>query len=63
MVNGEYQLSPFKYPTSSINYKDVIDSIQLFNNFYGEVSSITMISQNKDFETSSVPWLPAVPFP
>ena len=55
LVNGEYQLSPFKYPTSSINYKDVIDSIQFFNNFYGEVSSITMISQNKDFETSSVP--------
>ena len=55
LINGENQLSPFKYPTDSINYKDNIDNIQFFNNFYGEVSSISMITQNKDFETSSVP--------
>ena len=55
LINGENHLSPFKYPTNSINYKDKIDSIQFFNNFYGEVSSIIMITQNKDFESSSVP--------
>ena len=55
LINGENQLSPFKYPTTSITYKDTIDSIQFFNNFYGEVSSITMLSQNKDFESSSIP--------
>ena len=55
LINGENQLSPFKYPTTSINYKDKIESIQFFNNFYGEVSSITILSQNKDFESSSVP--------
>ena len=55
LINGENNLSPFKYPTSSINYKDKIDSIDFFNNFYGEVSSITMLSQNKDFESSSIP--------
>ena len=55
LFNGENQLSPFKYPTTSINYKDKIESIQFFNNFYGEVSSITILSQNKDFESSSVP--------
>ena len=55
LVNGETQLSPAKYPTTSITYKDNIDSIELFNNFYGEVSSIVMLNQNKDFESSSVP--------
>ena len=55
LVNGENHLSPFKYPTSSINYKDKIESIHFFNNFYGEVSSIIMLSQNKDFESSSIP--------
>ena len=55
LINGENKLSPFKYPTTSLTYKDTINSIQFFNNFYGEVSSITMLSQNKDFESSSVP--------
>ena len=55
LINGENKLSPIKYPTESINYKDNIDNIQFFNNFYGEVSSISMITQNKDFESASVP--------
>ena len=55
LINGENNLTPFKYPTTSINYKDIIESIQFFNNFYGEISSIVMLSQNKDFESSAVP--------
>ena len=55
LLNGENHLIPFSYPTTSINYKDNIDSIQFFNNFFGEVSSMTMLSQNKDFETSLLP--------
>ena len=55
LVNGENSLTPFKYPTSSLNYKDKIESITFFNKFYGEVSSIIMLSQNKDFESSSIP--------
>ena len=55
LINGENHISPFKYPTTSINYKDFIQSIQFFNNFYGEVSSIIMLSQNKDLESSAVP--------
>ena len=52
LVNGETQLSPSKYPTTSITYKDNIGSIELFNNFFGEVSSIIMLNQNKDFESA-----------
>ena len=55
LINGENHISPFKYPTTAINYKDFIQSIQFFNNFYGEVSSIIMLSQNKDLESSAVP--------
>ena len=55
LVNGETQLSQLKYPTTSITYKDNIGSIELFNNFFGEVSSIIMLNQNKDFESASVP--------
>ena len=55
LLNGESHLIPVKYSSNNITYKDQIDSIIFFNNFYGEVSSISMISQNKDFESSSVP--------
>ena len=55
LINGENNLSPFKYPTSSINYKEKIDSIQFFNKFFGEVSSIAMLSSEKDLESSALP--------
>ena len=46
LINGENNLTPYNLPKPSINYKDKINSIQFFNNFYGEVSSITVL-QNK----------------
>ena len=55
LLNGESQLNPIKYPNTDITYKDKIDSIQFFNNFFGEVSSILLLSQNKDLESSLIP--------
>ena len=46
-VNGENHLIPFKLPSNSFSKKDNIKSISFFNNFYGEVSSIIMLSQNE----------------
>lgn len=45
MSNGENRLTPFKLPSPSIKYDDVIKSISFFDNFYGEVTSIIMLSQ------------------
>ena len=46
-VNGENHLIPFKLPSNSFSKKEYIKSISFFNNFYGEVGSIIMISQNE----------------
>ena len=55
LLNGENQLNnPIKYQNNEITSKDEIDNVQFFNNFFGEVSTISMISQNKDFESSSL---------
>ena len=45
MANGENRLTPFKLPAPSIKNDDTIKSISFFNNFYGEVTSIIMLSQ------------------
>ena len=45
MSNGENRLTPFKLPAPSIKYDDSIKSISFFDNFYGEVTSIIMLSQ------------------
>jgi hypothetical protein len=45
-INGDNNFTPFNLTKPSINHKDKINSIQFFNNFYGEVSSITIL-QNK----------------
>lgn len=55
LLNGENQLNnPIKYQNNEITSKDQIDNVQFFNNFFGEVSTISMISQSKDFESSSL---------
>ena len=46
-VNGENHLIPFKLPPNSFSKKDYIKSISFFNNFYGEVGSITMLAQKE----------------
>ena len=52
LVNGENHLIPFKLPSKSFSKNDHIKSISFFNNFYGEVSSILMLSQ-KEKDNSS----------
>ena len=54
LLNGENKLNPIKYPNDDINYENKIENLEFFNNFFGEVSSISMISQNKDYESSSI---------
>ena len=46
-VNGENRMTPFKLPTNSFTNSDSIESISFFNNFYGEVSSIIMLSHKE----------------
>ena len=47
-TNGENRLVAFPFKNQKIAKTDTIDSIKFFNNFYGEVSSITFLSQ-KDY--------------
>ena len=46
-VNGENRLTPFKIQNTKIACDDYIQSIYFFENFYGEVSSISMFSQKE----------------
>ena len=46
-VNGENHITPFKLPANSFSNLDFIESITFFNNFYGEVSSIIMLSHKE----------------
>ena len=46
-VNGENRLTPFKIQNTKISCDDYIQSISFFENFYGEVSSISMFSQKE----------------
>ena len=47
-ANGENRLIPFQLKKAKLTSKDTFESIKFFNNFYGEVSSITFLSQ-KDY--------------
>ena len=47
-TNGENRLAPFSFKNPKITNKETINSIKFFNNFYGEVSSMTFLSQ-KDY--------------
>ena len=46
-VNGENKLSPIKYKNNLDLKKDNIESLEFFENFYGEVTSITMLMQKE----------------
>ena len=46
-INGENYQTPFKIKNLSINYDHTIEFVELFNNFYGEVSSVYMFSQKE----------------
>ena len=46
-VNGENNLSPIKYKNNLDLKKDIIESLDFFENFYGEVTSIVMLSQKE----------------
>ena len=46
-VNGENNLSAIKYKNNLNLKKDTIESLEFFNNFYGEVTSITMFLQKE----------------
>ena len=46
-INGENYQTPFKIKNLSINYDHTIEFVELFNNFYGEVSSAYMFSQKE----------------
>ena len=47
-LNGENKLSPVKCKNNNINMKkDTIQSLDFFENFYGEVTSITMLIQKE----------------
>ena len=54
LVNGENHLIPFKLPGSSISSQEYIKSISFFNNFYGEVSSIIMLSHKENLPPSVI---------
>ena len=47
-TNGENRLVAFPFKNSKLSNSDKINNIRFFNNFYGEVSSITFLSQ-KDY--------------
>ena len=44
-LNGENRLNQFPLKNPKLTRNDTISSIKFFNNFYGEVSSITFLSQ------------------
>ena len=44
--NGENKLSPIKYKTNLNIKNDTIESLEFFENFSGEVTSMTMLIQN-----------------
>ena len=46
-VNGENKLSPIKYKNNLDLKKDNIESLEFFENFYGEVTSIAMLLQKE----------------
>ena len=46
-VNGENKLSPIKYKNNLDLKKDSIESLEFFENFYGEVTSMTMLMQKE----------------
>ena len=47
-VNGENTMLPLSIKNMKIQKDDIINSISFFNNFYGEVSSISMLSMNQN---------------
>ena len=47
-LNGENKLSPLKLLNNFVKNDDYIDSISFFDNFYGEVTSMTMLMQKED---------------
>ena len=47
-VNGENNLSPYKLPSKKLKSNDTIDSITFFQNFKGEVSSMSMLIQSNE---------------
>ena len=60
-VNGENKLSPIKYKNNLDLKTDYIESIDFFENFYGEVTSITMFLQKEKSNPTinSVKFLPS----
>ena len=46
-VNGENNLSPIKYKNNLDLKKDTIESVDFFENFYGEVTSISMLIEKE----------------
>ena len=46
-VNGENKLSPIKYKNNLDPKKDLIESLDFFDNFYGEVTSMTMFNHKE----------------
>ena len=47
LANGENSLSPIKYNNNLDLKKDTFESIEFFENFYGEVTSISMLLQKE----------------
>ena len=46
-VNGENNLTPIKYKNDLNTKKDTIESLEFFENFYGEVTSMTMLNHKE----------------
>ena len=59
-VNGENNLSPNKYKNNLDIKKDTIESLVFFENFYGEVTSMTMLleKEKSDNTVNSKDFLP-----
>ena len=47
-INGESSLLPLKIKNLKLQNNDIINSIVFFDNFYGEVTSISMLSLNHE---------------
>ncbi len=47
-VNGENHPTPYKLEKLQLKYDDTINYIDFFNDFYGEVTSIFMLSQEEE---------------
>ena len=47
-INGEKTLLPLKIKNLKVQTTDIIKSINFFDNFYGEVTSISMLSLNQN---------------